>query len=404
MGRLQYYRNRLVPFSDWDSETKSFSRCWTEWKHAEGYKDFTDLLEDGLHSGEQHPDNPACGFLDEGQDCTPLQLELFRLWGRSMKYTEIAFDDDQSIYSYMGAEPELLLKSNPDRKNYLTQSYRLPRSVAGFSSRFISRCSVREKKTIKPRDTEGKIIRAPICYKYPEEVHLWMRKYQGTILILASCGYMLWPMMSYLRDEGIPFCNPYRTSRTDWNPLRTSSVSRLIAFLAPDGNRLWTRDEFGLWAEHVESAFVFHPGKKEEAIKFAGKDDMTLKDLLNLIPEKILGKLLNMKGTEAATWYARNTIQSKRESYEYPLKVYRRFGMDGLQKEPSIRLGTIHSAKGGQADNVILFPDLSRQGMMCYSGTQKERDSVIRQLYVGMTRAYDTLVLADPSGVNFVEV
>jgi superfamily I DNA/RNA helicase len=55
--------------------------------------------------------------------------------------------------------------------------------------------------------------------------------------------------------------------------------------------------------------------------------------------------------------------------------------------------GTIHSVKGGEADAVFLFPDLSRSGDLAYRRYGADRDSVIRLFYVGMTRARKSLYL-----------
>jgi superfamily I DNA/RNA helicase len=59
-------------------------------------------------------------------------------------------------------------------------------------------------------------------------------------------------------------------------------------------------------------------------------------------------------------------------------------------------VGTIHSVKGGQADVVYLFPDLSPAGDGQYRRGGSQRDSVIRQFYVGATRARETLCLCSP--------
>ena len=56
-------------------------------------------------------------------------------------------------------------------------------------------------------------------------------------------------------------------------------------------------------------------------------------------------------------------------------------------------MGTIHSVKGGEADVVYLFPDLSVSGMDEWDGTVEQRAPIYRLFYVGMTRARETLVL-----------
>ena len=56
-------------------------------------------------------------------------------------------------------------------------------------------------------------------------------------------------------------------------------------------------------------------------------------------------------------------------------------------------VGTIHSVKGGEADVVYLFPDLSQAGAAQYERSGAPHDSVIRLFYVGATRARETLYI-----------
>jgi superfamily I DNA/RNA helicase len=53
-------------------------------------------------------------------------------------------------------------------------------------------------------------------------------------------------------------------------------------------------------------------------------------------------------------------------------------------------LSTIHGAKGGEADNVLLYLDLSGKAL-----TEMERnpDDAYRVLYVGITRTKENLIL-----------
>ena len=64
-------------------------------------------------------------------------------------------------------------------------------------------------------------------------------------------------------------------------------------------------------------------------------------------------------------------------------------------------MGTIHSVKGGQADVVYVFPDLSLNGHKEYNGGEWE--PVIRQFYVGVTRCKESLIICRPAGGWFVK-
>jgi superfamily I DNA/RNA helicase len=68
-------------------------------------------------------------------------------------------------------------------------------------------------------------------------------------------------------------------------------------------------------------------------------------------------------------------------------------GPRALMDLPKVVVGTIHSVKGGQADVVYLFPDLSQAGDAQYNRGGAARDSVIRVFYVGLTRAREKLYI-----------
>jgi superfamily I DNA/RNA helicase len=58
-----------------------------------------------------------------------------------------------------------------------------------------------------------------------------------------------------------------------------------------------------------------------------------------------------------------------------------------------IKLSTIHGAKGGEADNVLLLSDLSTRFAKDY---EKNSDDINRLLYVGITRAKQALHIVLP--------
>src|SRR5690606_30757694 len=87
-------------------------------------------------------------------------------------------------------------------------------------------------------------------------------------------------------------------------------------------------------------------------------------------------------------------LSARRSTMTFALDVLQRGGPEALKRPPNVIVGTIHSVKGGEADVVYLSPDLSPQGFDQYESSRC--DQVIRQFYVGMTRARHTLVLCGP--------
>jgi superfamily I DNA/RNA helicase len=86
-------------------------------------------------------------------------------------------------------------------------------------------------------------------------------------------------------------------------------------------------------------------------------------------------------------------MDSKRHGIEYPLEILQRRGAAVLKETPRTIIGTVHSVKGGEADTVMLFPDISAAGAKEWARSKEGRDAVIRQYYVGITRAKETLIL-----------
>jgi len=212
----------------------------------------------------RHPVRPRKGFFDEVQDFTALELKLVRKWGKFMDHFLLAGDDDQCIYSFKGATPEAFLLPRVDEKykRVLSYSYRLPKPIYEFADKWIHQLTIREQKEFSPRNgDDGMVVHERKgTYLRPEpliENAVKLTDAGFSVMFLASCGYILNNTIRILRQEGIPFHNPYRQKRKDWNPLgKTKGVSaheRILAYLRPeqdvwdDLSRIWTKDDLSKW-------------------------------------------------------------------------------------------------------------------------------------------------------------
>ena len=66
---------------------------------------------------------------------------------------------------------------------------------------------------------------------------------------------------------------------------------------------------------------------------------------------------------------------------------------ESLTVEPTINLSTIHGAKGGEADNVMMLTDLSRKSQ---EAMEKDSDDECRVFYVAATRVRNSLHIVQP--------
>jgi superfamily I DNA/RNA helicase len=226
----------------------------------------------------------------------------------------------------------------------------------------------------------------------------------ATVMVLASCGYMIDPIRHELRRRGIPFHNPYRRSRGDWNPMRpggknrVTSAERLLAYLmlderedggvGPDLARPWTVEDMRQWTHVIGKRGIFRRGALA-----------VLDDLEGEVPyETIAGMFLDDVELEQAVtpdvgWFERNLLAAAVPGMAFPLGIVRARGARALLEQPRVILGTIHSVKGGQATCVYLLPDLSTRGQHEWAMLGGPADGVRRLMYVGMTRARRELAL-----------
>ena len=148
------------------TDKESFFNIFREFEkmlRAEGKIDFDDML---LLTRRLFADRPEVLdfwreiydyiLIDEFQDVCPLQYELIKQVAYPKNNLFIVGDDDQSIYSFRGASPDIMLKFQKEfksDKNYetitLNVNYRCAAEIVAVSSRLIQKNKKRFKKELK---------------------------------------------------------------------------------------------------------------------------------------------------------------------------------------------------------------------------------------------------------------
>lgn len=409
MNRL---RAKMRPREMWPESVRSFATLWDHWKRDAGIMDFTDLLEVSLRDVAECPGKPAALFGDESQDCSRLAFALLRKWGEcALRFIHVG-DPDQILYAWAGVERSAFFESNlpPEQIKTLSQSYRVPRAVHAHAVRWIGATPGRAPVEYRPRDFEGKVRRdVNASVNYPTRaIEDAKRKIDEgkTVMFAASCSYMLTRIIGELRNRGIPFHNPYRTSRGDWNPLArrgTSAVARLIAFAKanpkfcpPDATPSWTWGDVAKWCAWIKAKGVMVRGAKA-AIERAGKErehePIEFMDFVRLFDEAHWESITDAD----LLWFGRVIPPDRNKQLSFPVRILTQGGIEALETEPPCIVTTIHAAKGGESDVVYLFPDLSPQGHSEWMGSGEGKEGVRRAYYVGATRAREELVICQPA-------
>lgn len=418
LQQVNALRSRRIDAADWPAGILRFWQEWQAWKREAGMLDFQDVIEYPMLHNIPPPASIRVAFFDEVQDFTQLELELVRYWKDSLEYIVLVGDDDQCIYTFKGATPQAFLNPEiPDNhKIVLSQSYRVPRAVHAVAQRLIETVQAREPKDYKPRDHDGSVERANFHYRQAKQVvdAMEAEAQQGrTAMLIGACSFMLSDVVHELRARGLPFHNPFRRTRGDWNPLYstgkgTRTIDRLLAFLLPSEPDFegWTLEQAWLWVQHCRASdFLLRGGKGEiERLIDEGAGNLFASDFDGQIFKPgILAECWGAGWSEDLDWIQARLNSSNAQPWRYPCDVVRKQGKAALQAEPKIIVGTIHSVKGGEAETVFLMPDLSPDGMREWINPKK-RDSIARLFYVGITRAKDRLVVMAPAGKHKVSL
>jgi superfamily I DNA/RNA helicase len=370
----------------------AFEAAWEGFKQSTNSVDFTDMIINAINTDGACPSQPPVIMVDEAQDLTPIQWTLIRKWAAhpSVERFFVMGDPAQAIYSFAGARPEEMLTTlAPEQQHVLNHSYRMPRKIQAHAEKYLSRHSGRimDGRYYTPRDEEGVVRHLNVTWKKPailvDEISKVVRAGR-TAMILATCSFMLDPTIYEMRQRGMMFHNPWRRANHKWNPISarsdvtTRTMDRVQAFYRGEAAHLWLP---------MLSADVYAMrGGKKYVLDAPDEWEAWFK------PEHVLAaRAHDMK------WLEQYSMREYTSSVSYAARIISTFGVDALDDKIKVSVGTIHSVKGGEADVVYVYPDVSQAGAEEMS-TQFGRDASIRLGYVAMSRARQELVICEPAG------
>ena len=441
---LDYYYSQNCP-EEW------FKKLYTGYEdmlRITGKIDFDDMLIMCYELFTQRPDILSAWqrkfqyiLVDEFQDINRIQYEIVRMMALPENNLFIVGDDDQSIYRFRGAKPEIMLgflKDYPDAKQVLlAENYRSTKDIVQTSLKLFERNKVRYKKALVPMHGTGRPVETTI-YENPlremEDVARKLRLYEQAgyryedmaVLFRASSGSGL--LAEKLMEYNIPFVmrDAIPNLYSHWIAkdffaylsLGAGSRKRSDFFrIMNRPNRYFSRDAFDTievsldavknfyqdkdWMEarvcDLESDIItigrLKPAAAINYIRKAVGYDQYLKEYAEfrrLKPEELY-EIADQLAESAVGFETFVQWQAHIAQYEEALKEQKRGNNE--KAEPGVTLSTMHSAKG--LEYRIVFIVDANEGICPHhkAALPADIEEERRLFYVAMTRAKERLHL-----------
>lgn len=388
-------------------------------------------------------------LVDEFQDINRLQYEIVRMIAGKRANLTVVGDDDQSIYRFRGAKPEIMLgfrKDYPDAKQVvLNINYRSTPEIVKTAGRLIRKNKRRFEKQIEAKRNSGKPVNTVVCPDPPAESAYIIREirrrvgegmHYGDIAVLYRTNLQPRLLIAKLLENNIPFrLGEMLPNLMDhWISADLCAYLRLANHCPLPGdllrimnrpNRYIRRDAVRMEGESIEGLknhyeksgekwMLFRLERLERALRmlarktvfegirfirlemgyddflktYAKEHEIELEELTEILDE-VQDSAEGFQTMEA--WFShcenmREALIQKREKEKECLS-------SGREREDAVCLMTFHASKGLEFPVVFLL-DLN-EGIVPHRKAfgRDELEEERRMFYVAMTRAKDELIL-----------
>ena len=163
-----------------DEVFKEIYRAYEEKLHENRWIDFDDILVYTYELLKEREDIRKAWqqkfpyiLIDEFQDINKIQYEIVKMLAGETKNLFIVGDDDQSIYKFRGARPELMLNFPKDFENtrqvILNRNYRCGEEIVQVAEDIISYNTKRFEKKMQAREDAASMVEVRTFKDHYEE-------------------------------------------------------------------------------------------------------------------------------------------------------------------------------------------------------------------------------------------
>jgi len=328
-------------------------------KHIDDYKqtygliDYNDMIKK-FTTQQQCPSFEVI-FIDEAQDLSLLQWDMIKLLQQNSKDVYIAGDDDQAIFGWAGADVDSFIKFDAIEIP-LKQSKRVPRMI--HTRALLRLDNIKSGRLEKPWNTPTSEDGTIKIFFSIDPINMQ----KGDWYILARTNDLLKPIIRDLKKRGLYF-------ETKQGRSISESLYRDII-----NWEQWKKEKELNTIEVQRLLERFNKKFKETEDKLFKLSDLQTKYKLN----------------PSLQWYdAFTAVTPQMKTY---IRAMRSNGED-LRLKPRIKILTLHGSKGGEATNVIILQNQTRNTIKGARKSMMKQDEEQRVWYVGLTRCSKNLFL-----------
>ena len=383
-------------------------------------------------------------LIDEFQDINRVQYECIRLLAAPLNNLFIVGDDDQSVYAFRGARPDIMLdfpRDYPDTKKIILDvNYRSTKEIVNLSLRLIDKNKSRYKKKLKAAGEKGEAVEYKTFktdneeadYLVNEVIAAWnggtalhrmavlTRTNGGSLTVVKKCiekevpfrtkdripnvfmhfvvkpvfAALNWAMGNRSRANFLKFMNcPYRYIEREMLLDSEVDLEALEKAYRTITEKKWMGDRVEFFAYQLELLTKIHVpfaminyfrkgmGYDSYVREMAERKKLDAEELLTLLDE-VQDSAKDYENT--AAWY--------RYVAAYTGKLNEREKTQTEEKDKLV-ISTLHAAKGLEYEEVFI-PDLNERNIPHEKSLGDDQiEEELRMLYVGMTRAKTKLHL-----------
>ena len=353
---------------------KRFAEAYRKYKREHNLLDYTDMLE-YVYVDKIVPPTRVL-FVDEFQDLTPLQYEIYKIWSAASMEVYIAGDDDQALFRWAGASSDLFLDAPCDKIEILHKTYRLPPNILKLVQKLIVNVERRQHKDIiSSKRDDGKIIYFDLNFVSIDQI-LDSLLDSNSICMQFRTNYLVYSFSKELIGRGVAFTGSY-------SPWSEDIVNVNNALEKIKKNNKLNYPEIRSIILNLPSKEFIRYGIKKEFKKKEGELELSFDEV-----KSSYFRLTEWDCTPTRLLKSITITDNQRDSISKKLIL-----KPGLIDEINIYLTNIHKFKGDERDVVVVFLSMTKKIADSIEDNRGVFDDEIRTYYTAMTRPKKDLII-----------